>query len=59
MFDREMLTYLVCPVTGSALKLSKDGQWLISRVAKLAYPVLNGVPILLEGKAKQWSEDDE
>ena len=59
MFDKEMLMHLVCPATGGALKLSQDEQWLISRVAKLAYPVLNGVPILLEDKARQWSEDDE
>jgi uncharacterized protein YbaR (Trm112 family) len=43
---------LVCPVTKGSLELDREKQELISRSARLAYPIRDGIPILLEGEAR-------
>lgn len=53
--DREMLAVLVCPVTRTALRYDADDQELISDAAKLAYPIRDGVPVLLVEEARQLS----
>jgi uncharacterized protein YbaR (Trm112 family) len=45
----EMLDLLACPVTGSGLR--RDGDFLISEEGGLRYPIENGIPILLAGRA--------
>lgn len=47
------LSLLVCPKSGSPLKLDSDAQELISTKAKLAYPIRDGVPILLISSARK------
>ena len=51
--DRKLLELLVCPVTKSTLEYDADAQELISRSAKLAYPIRNGIPIMLADEARQ------
>lgn len=50
--DVKMLELLVCPLTKAALDYDRDTQELISKKAKLAYPVREGVPILLASEAR-------
>ena len=51
--DRRMLESLVCPVTQAALEYDREAQELISRAAGLAYPIRDGIPILLVGEARR------
>ena len=50
--DTRLLELLVCPVTKGPLEYNRDQQELISRSARLAYPVRDGIPILLENEAR-------
>ena len=51
--DRKLLEILVCPVTKTTLQYDAAAQELISPAAKLAYPIRDGIPILLEEEARQ------
>lgn len=57
--DRKLLEILVCPVTKGPLIYSKDAQELISKSARLAYPVRDGIPILLEDEARKLDPDEK
>ena len=50
--DTKLLELLVCPVTKGHLEYNRDTQELISRSARLAYPVRDGIPVLLENEAR-------
>ncbi len=50
--DRRLLELLVCPLTKSLLEYDVEKQELISRAAKLAYPIRDGVPIMLPDEAR-------
>ena len=56
--DTRLLELLVCPVTKGPLEYDREKQELISRSARLAYPVRDGIPILLEGEARTLSDDE-
>jgi len=56
--DPELLDILVCPVTKTKLYYDKEKQELISTAAKLAYPIRDGIPIMLEDEARPLSEDE-
>jgi uncharacterized protein YbaR (Trm112 family) len=51
-FDRKMLEALVCPVTHSTLEYDAKKQELISKQARLAFPVRDGIPVMLTGEAR-------
>ena len=51
-FDRKMLEALVCPLTQSVLEYNEEKQELISKSAGLAYPIRNGIPIMLADEAR-------
>ena len=53
LFDRRMLEALVCPVTHAALTYDAERQELLSRAAHLAFPIRNGIPILLVSEARE------
>lgn len=55
--DRRMLKSLVCPVTQAQLTWDAERQELISRAASLAFPVRDGIPIMLVGEARQIKAD--
>ena len=50
--DTKLLELLVCPVTKGPLDFDRERQELISRSARLAYPVRDGIPVLLENEAR-------
>ena len=50
--DTKLLELLVCPVTKGALEYDRARQELISRSARLAYPVRDGMPVMLETEAR-------
>ncbi len=50
--DTRLLELLVCPVTKGPLEYNREKQELISRSARLAYPVRDGIPVLLENEAR-------
>jgi uncharacterized protein YbaR (Trm112 family) len=54
--DSKLLELLVCPVTKGPLDLQRELQELWSRSARLAYPIRNGIPILLENEARTLSD---
>ncbi|MFT5574016.1 MAG: hypothetical protein ACI9FR_002952 [Cryomorphaceae bacterium] len=51
--DSKLLELLVCPVTKGSLKYDKEAQELISSSAKLAYPIRDGIPVMLEDQARE------
>lgn len=51
-FDRHMLEALVCPQTHASLDYDAERQELISRAARLAFPIRNGIPIMLIDEAR-------
>jgi uncharacterized protein len=51
--DPKLLEILVCPVTKGALEFDAAKQELISRSAKLAYPIRDGIPIMLPEEARK------
>lgn len=50
--DIKLLELLVCPVTKGPLTYNREAQELVSRSARLAYPVRDGIPIMLENEAR-------
>jgi uncharacterized protein YbaR (Trm112 family) len=51
--DRRMLEALVCPVTHAVLTWDAERQELVSRSARLAFPVRDGIPVMLVSEARQ------
>ena len=51
-FNTNLTRLLVCPISGGALYYDKNENYLISKVAKLKFPVRDGVPILLATESK-------
>jgi uncharacterized protein len=54
--DRKVLELLVCPVTKQPLAYDAERQELISRAARLAYPIRNGIPVMLAEEARKLDE---
>ena len=52
-FDRRMLEALVCPETRAPLSYDSARQELVSKAAHLAYPIRNGIPIMLVDEARK------
>ena len=50
--DRKMLEALVCPLTRNTLIYDRDAQELISKAAGLAFPIRNGIPVMLVDEAR-------
>ncbi|MFM7330689.1 MAG: Trm112 family protein [Brachymonas sp.] len=56
--DTKLLELLVCPVTKGPLTLDREKNELQSRSARLAYPIRDGIPILLENEARTLSDEE-
>lgn len=56
--DTRLLELLVCPVTKGPLTYDRNKKELASRSARLAYPVRDGIPILLENEARTLSDEE-
>ncbi|MFT6223058.1 MAG: hypothetical protein ACJA1F_000896 [Paracoccaceae bacterium] len=50
--DRKMLEALVCPVTQTILRFDGKNQELVSKAANLAFPIRNGIPVMLIDEAR-------
>ena len=57
--DAKLLQNLVCPVTKGPLIYNKAKNELISKSARLAYPIKDGIPVMLEDEARKLAEDEE
>ena len=56
--DAKLLEMLVCPVTKGPLIYDRERRELISRSARLAYPVRDGIPVMLEEEARKLSPEE-
>jgi len=56
--DPKLLEMLVCPVTKGPLTYDRERQELISRSARLAYPIRDGIPVMLEEEARKLSPEE-
>lgn len=56
--DTKLLQILVCPVTKGPLVYHKVTNELISKSARLAYPIRNGIPVMLEDEARKLTEEE-
>ena len=56
--DKKLLELLVCPVTKGPLIYDKDAKELISKSARLAYPIEDGIPVMLEEEARVLSDEE-
>ena len=56
--DTRLLELIVCHVTKGPLELDREKQELISRSARLAYPVRDGIPVLLENEARPLTDTE-
>jgi uncharacterized protein YbaR (Trm112 family) len=54
--DPRLLEVLVCPITKTALRYDREKQELISEAAKLAFPIREGVPIMLPDEARKLAD---
>lgn len=57
--DSKLLQILVCPVTKGPLIFNKTTNELISKSARLAYPIKDGIPVLLEDEARKLEDGEE
>ena len=56
--DSALLDILVCPVTKGPLVYDKEQQELLSRSARLAYPIRDGIPVMLESEARPLTDEE-
>ena len=56
--DTRLLELLVCPVTKGPLDHDREKHELISRSARLAYPIRDGIPVMLESEARALSDEE-
>lgn len=56
--DQKLLDILVCPITKGRLIYDKKNQELLSRDAGLAYPIKDGIPVMLQNEARPLSEQE-
>ncbi len=58
MLDAKLLEILVCPVSKAPLVHRRDRQELWCRASRLAYPIRDGIPFLLEEEARKLTQDE-
>lgn len=59
MIDKKLLDILVCPVSKGPLEYIKDKDELVCRSSGLAYPIRDGIPIMLQTEARKLSADEK
>lgn len=57
--DKKLLSILVCPVIKAPLEYDEANQELICRASGLAYPIREGIPVMLETQARQLETDEK
>jgi len=56
--DKKLLEILVCPVSKAPLIYDQDKQELVCKASRLAYPIRNGIPVMLESEARRLTDDE-
>lgn len=59
MMDKKLLDLLVCPVSKAPLKYDEAKQELVCKASGLAYPIRDGIPVMLESEARVLSADEK
>ncbi len=59
MIDKKLLSILVCPVTKAPVEYDEENNELVCKASGLAYPVRDGIPVMLESEARQLSADEK
>lgn len=59
MIDKRLLSILVCPVSKAPLVYNKETEELVCRASSLAYPIRDGIPVMLESEARQLTVDEK
>jgi len=59
MIDKKLLSILVCPVSKGPLEYMEEKQELVCWASALAYPVRDGIPVMLESEARVLSEEEK
>jgi len=59
MIDKKLLSILVCPVTKAPLEYCEDKNELLCKASGLAYPVRDGIPVMLESEARVLTTDEK
>ena len=59
MIDKKLLSILVCPVSKAPLEYDEASDELICKASGLAYPVRDGIPVMLESEARQLTADEK
>jgi len=57
-FDIKLLEILACPVCKGKLDYKKEQKELICKFDRLVYPIVDDIPVLLEGEARRLTEED-
>ncbi len=57
--DKKLLSILVCPVSKAPLEYDAEAQELICRASGLAYPIRDGIPVMLEAEARLLNVDEK
>jgi uncharacterized protein YbaR (Trm112 family) len=59
MIDKKLLSILVCPVTKAPLVYDEDKQELVCKASGLAYPIRDGIPVMLEEEARLLNAEEK
>lgn len=59
MIDKKLLSILVCPISKAPLEYDQEKDELICKASGLAYPVRDGIPVMLETEARQLTADEK
>lgn len=56
--DKNLLEILACPLCKGELVFDRDNQELICQFDRIAYPVIDDIPVMLESRARRWSVEE-
>lgn len=59
MIDKKLLAILVCPVSKAELEYQPEKQELVCWASGLAYPIRDGIPVMLESEARQITQEEK
>ena len=59
MIDKRLLSILVCPVSKAPVEYDAQKDELVCRASGLAYPVRDGIPVMIESEARQLTADEK
>jgi uncharacterized protein YbaR (Trm112 family) len=59
MIDKKLLSILVCPVSKAPVEYDEERQELVCKASGLAYPVRDGIPVMLENEARRLTADEK